>query len=98
MKMLLRAIGGVALTVVAIPVALIAGIRFKDRKCSPEKLASELKALAAGDMSYWDQLESVSIRDQRLEAIRQEAMAVALPFRPSDRAKLVELALRAEAL
>src|SRR5688572_23965244 len=96
---ILRIIGGIALTVVAIPLALIgAAIGRKGRKCTPAELASELKELAAGDMSFWDQLECVPLRDPRLEAIRQEAMAVDLPFREEDCVLLRRLAVKATAL
>jgi hypothetical protein len=46
----------------------------------------------------WDRFECVPIRDQRLEAIRLEAMNVELPLGPKDLRKLGELAARAEAL
>jgi hypothetical protein len=95
---LLRILGKVALLTVALPLALIAGLFFKGRKCGPEELASELRALAKGDMSYWDRLECVPLKDPRLEPIRQEALKVDLPFGPADPAKLMALADRAAAL
>ena len=95
---LLRAIGGIALAIAALPLAVIAGILFKRRKCTPEEMASELNELAAGNMNGWDRLESVPIKDPRLEAIRKEAMAVCLPFRSEDRALLRHLAAKAGSL
>jgi hypothetical protein len=95
---LLPAIGIVALIVAAIPLAIISGIFSRSRKCTPRELASELNELAAGEMGGWDQLECVPIKDPRLEAIRQEAMAVHLPFREEDHQLLKHLAAKAAAL
>ena len=97
---LLRAIGVIALTIVALPLAIIGGvIGRKGRESTPNELASELSELARGDMSGWDDLECGGpFRDPRLEAIRQEAMAVELPFREEDRALLARLAAKAHAL
>jgi hypothetical protein len=95
---LLRALGAIALGVASLPFALVAGIGFRGRTCTPKELALELEGLAAGDMSYWDQLECVRLKDPRLEAIRQEAMAVNLPFREEDQNLLRRLAARAAAL
>jgi hypothetical protein len=94
----LRAIGIVLLTILALPLAAFAGVFLKGRTCTPEQLAQELRALAKGDMKGWDRLESVPIKDTRLEALRMEAMKVELPFRPSDRELLAALAQKAEAL
>ncbi len=52
-----------------------------------------------GDESgYWDELESVNLRDARLETIRQEALRVSLPLTVQGRSKLRELAEQAEVL
>jgi hypothetical protein len=102
MKKLMRQIrttGLIALSIAALPLILIAAIFFrKNRKCAPKELALELNQLAAGDMDGWDEMECVQIEDPRLEAIRQEAMAVHLPFRAEDRQLLTRLASKAAAL
>ena len=96
---LLRIITVIAIALIALPVALVAGLLGrKGRRCSPQELAQELRQLSEGDMSGWDEFECVPIQDPRLEAIRREAMQVELPLRRSDRVKLAELANRAEAL
>ena len=97
---LLRAIGAVGLVIIALPVALFAGLFSKGRKCTPEELVSDLRALAdgtEGEMT-WGTLECVPIIDPRLEAIRREAIKVNLPLQTEDRAKLSRLATSAAAL
>jgi hypothetical protein len=96
----LRAIGACAFVIVMLPAAFAAGLLSKGRKCSPEELASELKKFATGaeGETDWDRLESVPMRDPRLEAIRQEAMTVNLPLQAEDRAKLGLLAAKVETL
>jgi hypothetical protein len=87
------------LIIFAIPIALVAGIFFKGRNCTPAELAADLQKLAdgtEGDMG-WDELESVPLKDPRLEEIRCEAIAFAPPG-PADHAKLAELAQRARNL
>src|ERR1051326_8246879 len=91
---LVRAVGIVAIAIITLPWAVVGGLFSKKRDCTPEELASELKELAAGKMSGWDQLECVRIKDPRLESIRQEAMAVELPFRQEDRELLAYLATK----
>jgi hypothetical protein len=87
------------LIVICFPLAaLAAAFLKKTRNCTPQELASDLRELADGKYESWDELECVPIEDPRLEAIRQEAMTVALPFRPEDRIKLAALAQRAEEL
>jgi hypothetical protein len=100
MVRLLRAIGAVAFVVLALPIGLVAGLLFKGRNCTPEELAAELQALADGqdDLVDGDRLECVSIKDPRLEAIRQEAVHLIQPVRSEDRPKLGQLAERARAL
>ena len=102
MVRLLRAICAVAFVILALPIALVAGLFFKgrSRNCTPEELAAELQALADGqdDLVDGDRLECVPIKDSRLEAIRQEAIYLIQPVRPEDRPKLGQLAERARAL
>jgi hypothetical protein len=97
---LLRIIGAAALVIVAFPIALMAGLFFKGRNCTPEELAIDLQKFSDGieDAMDWDELESVPLKNPRLEAIRQEAMDVNLPLRPEDRTKLGELAARTRTL
>jgi hypothetical protein len=97
---LLWAIRAILIVIVAMPFGLIAGLLSKGRNCTPEELAADLKKLAEGteDEWDWDILESVPIADQRLEAIRQEAIAVNFPPQEAERAKLGRLALKARAL
>ena len=97
---LLWAIRAILIVIVAMPFGLIAGLLSKGRNCTPEELAADLKKLAEGteDERDWDILESVPIADQRLEAIRQEAIAVNFPPQEADRAKLGRLVLKARAL
>jgi hypothetical protein len=79
--------------VVAFPFALVAGLVSKGRKSTPEEFAALLKRLASGTEGErdWDELESVPLRDNRLEALRQEAVRV--PMR--DRVSLRVLATKA---
>jgi hypothetical protein len=91
-------LGKIALIIAALPIALFAGLFLKGRKCTPEELALELRRLAEGDMSGWDELECVPLKDRRLESIRQEATKVELPLRAQDQATLKALAEKAEAL
>jgi hypothetical protein len=93
----------VALIPILIPVALGASLWHWIKggaETSPEELATMLRGVAEeGDFSgYWDELESVNLRDAQLESIRKEALKVSLPPTPEGRAKLIELAERAEAL
>ena len=84
----------------AFKLAIIGGLLGREgRKTTPAELASKLGALASNDLSGWDQLECGGrFQDPRLEAIRQEAKAVELPFWEEDRALLARLAARAAAL
>jgi hypothetical protein len=99
----LRAIGAVLLIIFALPIALVAGLRqtfMGGANTSPEELAAMLRGIAGGSGDYdgdWDELDSVSLRDVRLEAIRREACTVSLPLTSEGRSKMVELAERAEA-
>ena len=96
---LLGIICAVVIGAIALPFAIVGGLFFSTRKCTPQELAAELNALAADDMRWWDGLECGGrIQDPRLEAIRQEAMAVELPFRDQDRALLTRLAAKAAAI
>ena len=97
---LVRAISAILITIVALPFAIIGGLFFRERKCTPEVLAADLKALAdgTGDDMAWDNLESVRIADHRHEAIRQEALTVNLPLQPAGREILSRLATKAKAL
>jgi len=96
----LRAILAIAIVVVALPVAIVAGLLSKGRKCTPEELAADLDVFASGTEGEmaWDRLESVPILDPRLEGIRREAMAVNLPLRAEDRDLLGRLAVKARLL
>jgi hypothetical protein len=102
----LKAIAGVLLIAAMAPIALVVNVSLrlfgiKGSKRTADELASTLRRFADGaeDPYDWDDLECGGpIRDPRLEAIRQEAMTVDLPLRPKDRAKLGELAVRAEAV
>ena len=100
MRALAQLISAIAVAVVTFPFAVMVGLLSEGRrKCTPQQLAGELARLGAGDMSGWDRLECGGrMRDPRLEAIRQEAMAVSLPFRPQDQAKLAELSQKAARL
>jgi hypothetical protein len=99
MKTSLRAIGAVALTLFALPFALVAGLFSRPRTCTPEELASDLRKIAAGTSEMaWDNLESVPIADLHLEAIRKQAMTIKLPVGPDGIAQLERLAAKAEAL
>ena len=101
-----RAIAAVPLVILAIPLAAIAGIWqwWKGgASTSPQELADMLRRVSKGTgwdshRGEWDELDSVPLRDARLEAIRKEACAVWLPLTPEGRAKLDELASRADAL
>jgi hypothetical protein len=89
------------LVILLLPVALIAGLFSKGRKCTPEELASDLKKFADGTDTdgEWDHFESVPIQDPRLETIRLEALrTVHLPLQVEDRAKLAQLSVKAAAL
>jgi hypothetical protein len=98
----LRAIGGVALIVVALPIALVAGLwqtLMGGANTSPEELAAMLRRIAVGNGDWggdWDELDSVPLRNAKLEAIRHEACTVSLPLTPEGRSKMIELAERAE--
>jgi len=96
----LRAILAVAIVVVALPVALVAGLLSEGRKCTPEELAADIDEFVSGTEGEmaWDRLESVPILDPRLEGIRRESMAVNLPLRAEDRDLLGRLAVKARAL
>jgi hypothetical protein len=94
----LRFIGATALVIVAFPFAVIAGLLSKGRNCTAQELAADLQKLSDGNDECWDCLESVPIKDPRLEAIRQEALKVNLPLGAEDRAKLGELAAQTRAL
>lgn len=100
MMYLLWDIRAILIVIVAMPFGLIAGLLSKGRNCSPEELAADLKKLAEGTENErdWDRLESVPIADQRLEAIRQEAIAINFPPQEADRATLGRLATKAKVL
>jgi hypothetical protein len=86
-----------ALVIVALPIAIVANLFSKGRDCSPEEFAADVQKLADGTEGErdWDVLESVRLKDPRLEAIRQEAIAVPWPIDQEGRAKLSSLAQRA---
>jgi len=96
----LRILVAAPLIALAMPVAIISGLFSKGRKCSPAELADELQKFADSKEHEWDwdDLESVPLKDPRLEEIRLTAMKVALPLGAEDRAKLAELAERARTL
>ncbi len=97
--------------ILAFPVGLIAaifskmgemaGIFSKGRKCTPQEFAAELQKFADGQEGPrdWDYLESVSILNAQLEAVRREACMLAPPIKADDllkmRAKMAALAERA---
>lgn len=80
------------------PWPIFAGVVFKSRKYTPVELASELRALANGEMGAWDRLENVPIKDASLESMRREATAITLPLQARDSALLARLSVRAESL
>jgi hypothetical protein len=100
MGQVLRALGAVALVVVAFPIAVLAGLFSKGRQSTPEEFAATLMKFAGGTEGErdWDVFESVPMRDARLEAIRQEVMQMDLPLRSLDRTKLSLLAEKARTL
>lgn len=92
------------LAAILLPVAFVAGIWHRlmgGAAVSPNEFADILRG-AAGDghphYPYWDMLECVDLRDPRLEALRQEALQVALPPTLDGQSKLSELAMKADAL
>jgi hypothetical protein len=98
----LRAIGVVFLVILALPVALIGGLWqtiMGGASTSSKELAAMLRKVAKGRGNWddgWDELDSVPLRDDRLEAVRLEACKVPLPLTSEGRLKLVQLAERAE--
>jgi hypothetical protein len=92
----LRIIRATVAVVVVLPFAFIAGLVSKGRKSTPEEFAALLHRLANGTEGErdWDELESVPLRDSRLEALRQEAIRVP----QDDRARLSLLATKASHL
>jgi len=95
---ILRPLAAILLVVVAVPLALAAGLFSRPRKCTPEELAATLRRIGDGldSNNEWDDLECGGpLADRRLEEIRREAMTVDLPLGPDDRAKLIRLAERA---
>jgi len=70
------------LVIVALPVALLAGLFGSREKRNPDEVAAYLRNFidGKGDEWDWDDFTAVPIADQTLEAIRQRAAAVELPL------------------
>jgi hypothetical protein len=84
-----------------LPVTLVASIWHTIRggaNTTPDELAEILRGASEDRHPYWDDLECVNLRETRLEAIRQEALKVAVPLTPEGRSKLIRLAEQAEAI
>ncbi len=65
---------------VAIPLALIAGLFARPAARTPQQLLALLEEYLNGtDTRAWDDLESVSIADPALEAIRRRAIPMGPP-------------------
>jgi hypothetical protein len=95
----LRILIAAPLIILAMPIALMAGIFFKGRNSTPAELPADLQKLADGTEGDrdWDELESVPLKNPRLEEIRRAAVALAPPG-PINRVKLAELAQQARNL
>jgi len=102
----IRVLATVSVIILALPLAVAVGIWswwIGGSHTTPQELAEMLRRVASGTgwdshRDDWDELDSVPLRDARLEAIRQEAATVELPLNPEGRVKLTELAERAEAV
>jgi hypothetical protein len=81
------------LVIVALPVAVLAGLFGSREKRNPDEVAAYLRNFIDGKGNEWDwdDFTSVPIADQTLEAIRQKAAAVDLPVTDRGLATLREL-------
>lgn len=95
-----KAAFGIALVVLAVPVALLAGLFARPKTRTAEEVLGYLRDFAqgAGTDRDWDDFTSVPIADPALEALRCEAAMIALPLTPEDRKTLDSLRARAEAM
>jgi hypothetical protein len=93
MRNLLSVAAKALLVIVALPVALLAGLFGSREKRNPDEVAAYLRNFidGKGDDWDWDDFISVPIADQTLEAIRQRAAAVELPLTDRGMATLREL-------
>ena len=81
------------LVLVALPVAVLAGLFGSRERRSPDEVAAYLRNFidGQGDEWGWDDFISVPIADHTLEDIRQRAAAVELPVTDRGLATLREL-------
>jgi hypothetical protein len=87
------------LFVLAIPVAIVAGLISKKRELEPAQLADILRRIADNKIGdEWDEFEHVPLKDDRLEAIRLRALPLCGKPGPVDGGELRRLATEAAAL
>jgi hypothetical protein len=92
---------GMVVVFVMIPITLVAKLWFllfgRGSNLTAEDVASFIRSgLDPQDDGRWDEFGQFSIRDERLENIRQRAVAVKFPLNEADRAMLKGLLVELE--